>query len=270
MADFTVSLLLPLYITDIALDNHWPFGWLLCKLSNGAVVLCLHANVFTLASISVDRCFSVVLPIWSQTTAACGWPTCSAWGCGWQLPSGVRHRSSSDNWCPGVTEYPLEGEGLALNMTDHGEDDDRAMPEQAKSLHDARYRALTLTNFLIGFLLPFLVITASCTIIGLRLRRDRLGAQQQQALQVEGRHHPGLPPVLGAIQHLLYPRPAAPPIRRRLAHGIPFSRGLACINSCINPFLYIFMWQDFRDLLKKSFQRVDNQGETMQTQLQEV
>uniref|UniRef100_UPI00398EE3CE chemerin-like receptor 1 n=1 Tax=Pristiophorus japonicus TaxID=55135 RepID=UPI00398EE3CE len=277
VADFTVSLLLPLYITDIALDFHWPFGWLICKLSYGAVVLCLHANVFTLAAISVDRCFSVVLPVWSQnhrsprlaTLLSLGMWVAAAIG---SAPSCVfRQLISRDDhmWC--FTEYLLEGEGMALNTTDRGEDDDRAVPEQAKSLHDARYRTLTLTSFLIGFLLPFLVITASYTIIVLRLRRDRLVSSGSKAFRIVAAiilaflvcwapYH-----IVSILALLLHPHDEDWPMA--LMVGVPFSRGLACINSCINPFLYLFMWQDFRDLLKKSFQRVDNQGEAMQTHL---
>ncbi|XP_073457187.1 chemerin-like receptor 1 [Aquarana catesbeiana] len=63
-ADFTFCLFLPLNITSIALDFHWPFGTFMCKLNDFALFLNLSASVLQLTVISIDRCISVVFPVW--------------------------------------------------------------------------------------------------------------------------------------------------------------------------------------------------------------
>uniref|UniRef100_UPI00398F6CB3 chemerin-like receptor 1 n=1 Tax=Pristiophorus japonicus TaxID=55135 RepID=UPI00398F6CB3 len=153
MADFTFSVLLPLSFSELALDSHWSFGWLPCKLNDGALVRCLHVSIFTLATISVDRCVSVKLvPLDDQTLC-----------------------------CP---DYLLKGEWAALNTTDYGGEDCQQVIEWAKNLAYARYRAVAITYFLGGFLLPFLVIAASYTFIGLELRWGRLVPSSGKSFRV--------------------------------------------------------------------------------------
>ncbi|XP_040182811.1 chemokine-like receptor 1 [Rana temporaria] len=65
-ADFTFSLFLPLSITHFALDFHWPFGTFMCKLNRFVLYLNLSASVLQLTVISIDRCISVVFPVWCR------------------------------------------------------------------------------------------------------------------------------------------------------------------------------------------------------------
>uniref|UniRef100_UPI00398F14CF chemerin-like receptor 1 n=1 Tax=Pristiophorus japonicus TaxID=55135 RepID=UPI00398F14CF len=278
VADFTVSLLLPLTITEFALYFRWPFGWLLCKLRFGAVALCLYASIFTLVAISVDRCVSVMLPIWSRThhgPRLAALLSLGVWMAAaiFSAPSFVFQQIvPQGNWTRCSTEYLVESEREALAAASSGDEDYEAVREQAASLRYARYRAMTLTCFLGGFLLPFLIIAASYAIIGLQLRYGRLVPSGRKPFKVIvtvvlafllcwAPYH------IISILRLLYAREEWSPA---LIVVIALSYSLAYINSCVNPVLYIFMWQDFRDLLKKSLQRVNNQGESALTNLSQV
>uniref|UniRef100_UPI00398E48A2 chemerin-like receptor 1 n=1 Tax=Pristiophorus japonicus TaxID=55135 RepID=UPI00398E48A2 len=269
VADFTVSLLLPLFITEFSLDFNWPFGRLLCKLNSGALALCLNASIFILVAISVDRCISVALPIWSRNHRSPRLATQLSLGV-WVVAAMFSMLTfvfcdtvSSGNRTMCNHNYLLQSERAALNMTVYGDKEHREVLKQAENLRYARYRAVTLSRFLGAFLLPFLVIAASYAIIGLRLRWDRLAPSRGKLFRVIASVVLAFllcwaPYHFFSILRLLQLREEPWPLV--LSVGVPLSYSLACMNSCINPVLYIFMWQDFRDLLNKSLQRHNSQG----------
>uniref|UniRef100_UPI00398F3937 chemerin-like receptor 1 isoform X2 n=1 Tax=Pristiophorus japonicus TaxID=55135 RepID=UPI00398F3937 len=276
VADFTFALLLLLSITYIVLDLHWPFGWLLCKLNSGMQMLCMHVSILTLAAISVDRCISVVLPIWSRNHRGPRLVALLSLGV-WMAAAIIsapafifRQMVYQGNRTRCFTDYLLEREQAAMNMMDYGDEDSFAVIERMVSLRHAREQAVTLTYFLLGFLLPFLVISASYAVIGLQLRWGRLVPSGGKSFRVMAAIILAFllcwgPYNILFILALLHSRDELRPLA--LSVGIQLSSNLAYLNSCINPVLYIFMWQDFRDMLKRSLQRVDNQGESMQTHL---
>ncbi|XP_036314104.1 C3a anaphylatoxin chemotactic receptor [Pipistrellus kuhlii] len=66
LADFLCCLSLPFSLVHLALQGHWPYGWLLCKLIPSIIILNMFASVFLLTAISLDRCLLVLKPIWCQ------------------------------------------------------------------------------------------------------------------------------------------------------------------------------------------------------------
>ncbi|MEE6524170.1 hypothetical protein FKM82_023472 [Ascaphus truei] len=64
VADFLFDIFLPLQITRFAMNNHWPFGRVMCKVIFTAILL--NMLVSFLIVISVDRCTSVLCPVWSK------------------------------------------------------------------------------------------------------------------------------------------------------------------------------------------------------------
>ncbi|KAM9229229.1 C3a anaphylatoxin chemotactic receptor [Dugong dugon] len=66
VADFLCCLSLPFSLAHLALQGHWPYGWLLCKLIPSIIILNMFASVFLLTAISLDRCLLVLKPIWCQ------------------------------------------------------------------------------------------------------------------------------------------------------------------------------------------------------------
>lgn len=66
LADFLCCLSLPFSLVHLALQGHWPYGWLLCKLIPSIIILNMFASIFLLTAISLDRCLLVLKPIWCQ------------------------------------------------------------------------------------------------------------------------------------------------------------------------------------------------------------
>nr|DBA15828.1 TPA: hypothetical protein GDO54_003288 [Pyxicephalus adspersus] len=65
LADFTFCLILSLTVTERTL-GYWPFGTFMCKVNLLALYLNMSASVLQLTVISIDRCISVVFPVWCR------------------------------------------------------------------------------------------------------------------------------------------------------------------------------------------------------------
>ncbi|XP_023686246.1 relaxin-3 receptor 1-like [Paramormyrops kingsleyae] len=59
VTDLLLSMVLPFWATDVALDYSWPFGWCMCKVVSFLTSLNVYASVFFLTAMSVTRCCSV-------------------------------------------------------------------------------------------------------------------------------------------------------------------------------------------------------------------
>ncbi|XP_004610707.2 C3a anaphylatoxin chemotactic receptor [Sorex araneus] len=66
LADFLCCLSLPFSLAHLVLQEHWPYGWFLCKTIPAVIILNMFASVFLLTAISLDRCLLVLRPIWCQ------------------------------------------------------------------------------------------------------------------------------------------------------------------------------------------------------------
>ncbi|XP_021247387.1 C3a anaphylatoxin chemotactic receptor-like [Numida meleagris] len=66
VADFMCCLSLPFFIVHLFLNEHWPYGWFLCKVIPSVIIFTMFASVFLLTVISIDRCLLVMKPVWCQ------------------------------------------------------------------------------------------------------------------------------------------------------------------------------------------------------------
>ncbi|XP_040833993.1 N-formyl peptide receptor 2 [Ochotona curzoniae] len=66
LADFSFTATLPFLMVSKAMREKWPFGWFLCKLIHIVVDINLFGSVFLIAFIALDRCICVLHPIWAQ------------------------------------------------------------------------------------------------------------------------------------------------------------------------------------------------------------
>ncbi|KAI9532293.1 hypothetical protein NQZ68_033234 [Dissostichus eleginoides] len=195
IADFLFTAFLPLTVVKMALNYHWPFGKFMCKLSITMNLLNIFASVYILMVISVDRCVSVVWPVWAQN-----------------------HRSVRKASC-----------------------------------------AMTLTRFLLGFVVPFTVIVSCYAAIIHRLRRNRtLASKSSRPFKIIAAvittfflcwapYH--IMALIELVNHMAIH--SSEILDQVYTIGVPIATNLAILNSCLNPLLYVFMGQDFKDRICK-------------------
>ncbi|KAL8219438.1 UNVERIFIED_CONTAM: hypothetical protein K2H54_024620 [Gekko kuhli] len=228
IADFTFTLVLPLSIAYLALDFQWPFGEAMCKFSYTLLFINLYTSVYLLMVISIDRCISVLRPVWAQNHRN---PRCASF-----VAFGV--------W---VLALVLSSPNILIKQLRRTKDVIRCH----SSYSPDAYCAMTITLFIFAFVIPFPVIVICYGAIVLRLRRDRV-AWSSKPFRV-------ITAVIVAffvcwlpfhVFSLLAIRAYEDPTLH-LVHfiGSPLVLSLAFFNSCLNPILYVFVVHDFKERL---------------------
>ncbi|KAI4811617.1 hypothetical protein KUCAC02_014496 [Chaenocephalus aceratus] len=206
IADFIFTARLPLSVVYIAMNFHWPFGKFMCKLNRTISFLNIFASVYILMVISVDRCVSVVWPVWAQN-----------------------HRSVRKASCNPVNQLRL-----------------------------LRHQAMTITQLLLGFVVPFTVIVSCYAVIIHRLRRNRTLASQSSrpfkiiAAVITTFFLCWAPFHIMALIELVNFSQRIETLGYVITIGVPIASNLAFLNSCLNPLLYVFIGQDFKNKVCKS------------------
>ncbi|XP_054898251.1 chemerin-like receptor 1 [Poeciliopsis prolifica] len=255
VADFLFTAFLPLSITYQALNFHWPFGKLMCKLNSTVNFLNLYASVYTLVVISVDRLVSVVWPIWAQNhrnvrkafyTSLCVW----ALALSLSLPAFVFRDTESYN-------------EITICYNNYAFSNNYTNPAVIQ-LQLFRHRSMTITRVLLGFIIPFGVMLSCYSIIIHRLRNSPTLAKRS------GRPFRVIAAIIitfflcWAPFHIMTivelkrfdPNSQSETLAHVISVGIPLATCLAYLNSCLNPVLYIFIGQDFKDKISKSILKV--------------
>ncbi|XP_053548788.1 C3a anaphylatoxin chemotactic receptor [Bombina bombina] len=310
VADLICCLSLPFSISVEVLHDVWPYGSILCKLLPSIVILNMFASVFTLVTISVDRCLLVVKPVWSQNnrTVQKAWLACV---CIWLLSFLMclpvflyRETLLIDETTHCVYNYDgeinlnysynIRGDffinknatswemtDIKLNMVnpvpggvyqnEEYFDVSGAYPIDNFDTREGTFETyiyndinrieaststnaiitVTVTRAILGFFLPFLIITACYLCLGWKLQNSRFGKVGSKTRKVAT----GIviafcvswaPYHIVGIGMLFLESPTL----RALDH---LSQGLAYANCCVNPILYVFMGKDFKNKLQKSF-----------------
>lgn len=252
IADFVFTFLLPLSITYTALGFHWPFGKLLCKLNSTVAFLNMFASVFLLTVISMDRCASVVCPVWSRNyrTTKLAWRIALvAWAAAFLVSSPYLvfrdTAPNSRNVTSCYNNFALAGGG---NYTS----------EEARELWRVRHKAMIVSRFLFGFLVPFSVILVCYSVVAVRMKRRRL-AKSTKPFRI-------IIAVTVSFFLCYFPyhvfslletskSPSNHELKMALFLGIPLASSLAFFNSCVNPILYVFIGQKkFRQSVVAAFE----------------
>ncbi|XP_005054414.1 PREDICTED: chemokine-like receptor 1 isoform X2 [Ficedula albicollis] len=247
IADFIFTFFLPLSIAYTALGFHWPFGKLLCKLNSTIAFLNMFASVFLLTVISVDRCVSVAFPIWSHNRRS---PELAA-------------RIALGTW---VLAVLLSSPYLVFRDTVVGSRNvtscynnfalsDDYTSEATRRLWRMRHKAMIITRFLCGFLIPFMVILICYSIVAVKLKRRQLANSAKPyriiiAVTVSFflcyfPYH-----VFSLLE--ISKNSSSHEMKLALYIGIPLVSSLAFFNSCINPVLYVFVGPDFKEKFRQS------------------
>ena len=258
VADFLFTAFLPLSVTYTAMGFHWPFGKFMCKLNSTVSFLNMFASVYILVVISADRCVSVVWPVWAQNHRSVRKASCVSLGI-WLLALVL----SAPYFVFRDVGASYHNEDIVNCFNNFVFSDDYETTAVVE-LRAFRHRAMTITRFLLGFVVPFSIIVSCYAIIIHRLKRNRTLASHS------GRTFKIIAAVVTAFFLCWAPYHIFSLIEMvthmsadfsdTLDHvttiGIPIATSLAFLNSCLNPMLYVFMGQDFKDKVRKSILKV--------------
>ncbi|XP_058503033.1 chemerin-like receptor 1 isoform X2 [Solea solea] len=232
LADFIFTSFLIFLIISSSQGYRWNFGDFMCKLNTFVSVISMFTSIFLLMAISVDRCLSICVVVWAQNKRT----VVKA-----QLTVTIIWVAAALCSIP----YTYFREVIVINVTED------------EKITYCTYKKGTPTLFLetfrlvVGFVVPFLVICVSYTAIFVRTRR----------LQ-RTRTHRSYKVVLSIIFAFFFcwlPFHIVLFIGQNMGHskyitfiGGPVVMMLAFTNSCLNPFLYVFMCHEFQRKLKQS------------------
>ncbi|XP_069796045.1 chemerin-like receptor 1 [Narcine bancroftii] len=255
VADLAFIFTLPFSATYLSLGHHWPFGNVLCKLISSLAVISMVTSSFTLALISLDRCLSVLRPIWSQNhrgqgiaRKACLLSCATALLL--SLPTWVFRktvvRSDSTVACHQIFLLPSE----EAQQSQAEEEEYLRLLWVAQS----RMTGVLVSQVVLGFLLPILTMMACYTLIGLQLRT--LGRRRGWA-----RPFGVMGTVVMAFMICLLPlqvlklmviaSPMSPSVPQVVKLGLPLASSLVYLNSCLNPLLYLVLGGGLRTGLRR-------------------
>ncbi|XP_042653237.1 coiled-coil domain-containing protein 9 isoform X3 [Tyto alba] len=243
VADLLCCLALPFLALPLARDHHWPLGRFACKLLPSLTILNMFASVLLLMAISADRCALVTRPVWCQNHRTLGLAR-GACAAAWflagllTLPSFIFRTTRLDYFSEKTTcvlDYAAVGHHQHLTEL-----------------------VTAVTRFVCGFLVPFVVITACYSLLLARVHSKGF-ARSQKAIKlilvvILSFFVCWLPyHVVGLI--LASTRPHSSLFKGAL-EADPIVAGVAYINSCINPIIYVVMGQDFKDKVQRSWRAV--------------
>ncbi|XP_013872039.1 chemokine-like receptor 1 [Austrofundulus limnaeus] len=258
VADFLFTAFLPLSVTYTAMDFHWPFGKFMCKLNTTISFLNMFASVYILVVISVDRCVSVVWPVWAQNHRNVQ-KASSVSLCVWALALIL----SAPYFVFRDTGPSYHNEDIINCFNNFAFSDDYETPSVIR-LRLFRHQAMTITRCVLGFVIPFTVIVSCYAVIIHRLSRNRtLASHSSRPFKIIAAiivtfflcwapfHIMGL---IELVHHMT--NYANETFDHIVMIGVPIATSLAFLNSCMNPLLYVFMGQDFKDKVRKSILKV--------------
>lgn len=243
VADLLCCLALPFLALPLAWDHHWPLGRFACKLLPSLTVLNMFASVLLLTAISADRCALVTRPVWCHNhrrpALACG-ACAAAWGLAalLTLPSFIFRTTRHD--------------AFALKTT-------CVLDYSAVGCHQRVTELVTAgVRFVFGFVVPFVVITACYGLLLARVHSKGFTRSQRATklilVVIVSFFVCWLPyHAVGLILASSHPRSA---LFKGALDADPIVAGIAYINSCINPIIYVVMGQDFKARFWQSWRAV--------------
>lgn len=230
ISDFIFCSCLPLSIASQVLGE-WIFGLFMCKLTSFVMFLNMFSSIFLLVVISADRCVSVAFPVWAQnqrTVKKASLVVVLAW-----VLSMVLSMPSL------VFRDVVSHMGKATCFNNYTSD-----PHS--------HRTVALSRFLGGFVAPFAIIIVCYSVIILRLKNNRMTKSTKpfkvMSALIATFFICWLPYhvfVLLELHQNWYDT-------NFISMGLKVGTSVAMANSFLNPFLYVFMGNDFKQKLKSS------------------
>lgn len=228
ISNLLFCLFLPLEVFYM-ITSHWPFGLVFCKITSSALFLNMYSNIFQLVLISADRCIMILFPVWSHNHRTL------------QKASGI------------VLFIWLLSVLLTLpsmifrQITVHGSVTQCYTDYMDQSMH----KAVAVSRFVCGFLIPFLIIVSCCSVLGVKLRNLTVKSTKPYKVMI------GL--ILSFFfcwvpyhTFVLLEQDLNKQSLEVLHTGLRVGATLAAANSFISPVLYVFIGNDFKQTLRRS------------------
>ncbi|XP_003222918.2 C5a anaphylatoxin chemotactic receptor 1 [Anolis carolinensis] len=237
-ADLLCCLSLPFLAVPLASSNHWQLGEFACKLLPSLMILNMFASVLLLMLISMDRCALVMKPIWCQNHRSdhIAWSLC---GAAWILALILTLPSF----------FIRQLDPKSFNLTSCG-----LNYAVFGGNHRSVEISVSVTRFLFGFLIPFVVISVCYGLLVSRVQSSRFMRSKKTIIVVLvvivsffvcwAPYH-----VVGLILANELPSSS---LYNSASEADPLVVALAYINSCINPIIYVIAGQDFKSKIQRS------------------
>ncbi|XP_066136426.1 chemerin-like receptor 2 [Saccopteryx bilineata] len=232
IADFIFLLFLPLYISYVAMNFHWPFGTWLCKANSFIAQLNMFASVFFLTVISLDRYIQLIHPFISHRhrtirkaliVIALIWFLASVMG--------------------GPYLYFRDTVELNNHTTCYNN-----FHEHDPDLSLMRHHVLTWVKFIIGYLSPLLTMSICYLCLIFQVKKRSILVSNKYSLTILAVVLAFLicwtPYHLFSIGELMIHHSNY--LHQVLRAGMPLSTALAFLNSCLNPILYVLISKKFQ------------------------
>ncbi|XP_041816402.1 chemokine-like receptor 1 [Chelmon rostratus] len=228
ISDLLFCVVLPLDIF-YTITSHWPFGLVLCKLTSSALFLNMYSSVFLFVLISTDRCIMISFPVWSHN-----------------------HRTVRKASAVVVLMWLLSAlltlpSLIFRQVTVHGSVTQCYTSYMGHQMH----KAVALTRFICGFLIPFLIIVFCCSVIGVKLRSLTLKSTKPykvMAALILSFFFCWVPYHSFVLLELDFKNHSLEVLRTGLRVGTTLAAG----NCFISPALLVFVGNDFKQILKRS------------------
>ncbi|XP_053196228.1 chemerin-like receptor 1 [Scomber japonicus] len=229
ISDLMFCAILPLEVY-YTITSHWPFGLVFCKLTSSALFLNMYSSVFLLVLISTDRCIMVSFPVWSQN-----------------------HRTVTKAFGAVILMWVLSGfmtlPSLIVRQTKvHGS----VTQCYTGYMSHSRHKAVVLTRFICGFLFPILIIVFSCLVLCVKLKSLTMKSTKPYkviAALIVSFFCCWVPYHTFVLSELDLENNTV----EVLNTGLKVGATLAAANSFMSPLLYVFIGNDFKHTLKRSF-----------------
>ncbi|XP_063800066.1 C3a anaphylatoxin chemotactic receptor-like [Pseudophryne corroboree] len=233
IADFICCLILPLKIADWAMYLKGEVAYTLCKVSTGILYITMCASVNFLCAMSIERCASIMWPIWSKThkTQKC-----------------VRSISVII-WALSLT---LSLPHVIFNCVFF----DMSECMGKFNFHDfhrhtSDMNIMKITRLVTMFVIPFVIILVCYCLIFFKLTQVKKSKKSQRPYRI-------ITTVVTCFFICWFPYYTWPLIpMHSKSSDIDNTVYVMCVclayfNSCINPILYVFIGQDFKESLMRS------------------
>ncbi|XP_021077337.1 formyl peptide receptor-related sequence 4 [Mus pahari] len=240
LSDFSFMATLPLHIITMVMEGKWLFGWFLCKLVHIIANINLFVSIFLITLIAMDRCVCVLHPVWAQnhrTVSLARKVVVGAWIFALLL--------TLPHFLFLTTVRDARGDVHCISKFESWV----STSEEQLKVSVIAATASGIINFIIGFSMPMSFIAICYGLMAAKIcRRGFVNSSRPlrvltavavsffvcwfpfQLIMLLGNIFNN--ETLSIIHMLVNP-----------------ANTLASFNSCLNPILYVFLGQEFRDRL---------------------